>query len=76
VAGDFNGDGKLDVAVGGTNVDLLLGNGDGTFQAVQSYTTGGPDNVVTGQFDASGVLDLAAATNIGNVLVLYPANFR
>ena len=34
VLGDFNGDGKLDVAVlNGGQVDLLAGNGDGTLQA-------------------------------------------
>ena len=36
-AGDFNGDGKLDLATAGTfgassSVNILLGNGDGTFQ--------------------------------------------
>ena len=31
VVSDFNGDGKLDVAIGSLGV-LLLGNGDGTFQ--------------------------------------------
>jgi hypothetical protein len=73
VAGDFNGDGKLDVAVGGGNLDVLLGNGDGTFKAAQVYNTSGPDKVVTGQFGLSGALDLAGVTNIGNVMILYPA---
>src|SRR5713226_1273541 len=29
--GDFNGDGKPDLAVAGDNVSILLGHGDGTF---------------------------------------------
>jgi Bacterial Ig-like domain (group 3)/FG-GAP-like repeat len=33
--GDFNGDGKPDILVGGTQFALYLGNGDGTFQPPQ-----------------------------------------
>ena len=43
--GDVNGDGKPDLAVGnrwryGNMVSVLLGNGDGTFQAQQTFATG------------------------------------
>ncbi|HYL72709.1 MAG TPA: FG-GAP-like repeat-containing protein [Bryobacteraceae bacterium] len=61
--GDFNGDGRADLAAPsfGTNqVSVLLGKGDGTFQAAVAYATDlGPAQVVTGDFNADGRLDLA-----------------
>ena len=42
MAEDFNGDGKADLAAAGCGtVSVLLGNGDGTFQAAVNYTAGG-----------------------------------
>jgi FG-GAP-like repeat len=42
VAADFSGDGKIDLAVTNTNgVDILLGNGDGTFQAPVTFAVNG-----------------------------------
>ena len=65
MAGDFAGDGHLDLAVanGGSNdVSVLLGNGDGTFQPQVTYAVGnGPDAIVAGDFTGDGHLDLAVA---------------
>jgi hypothetical protein len=63
--GDFNGDGKQDVAV--TNqqdaaITVLLGNGDGSFQPGVNYSVGDhPAGIVAGDFNQDGVLDLAVA---------------
>ncbi len=69
VVGDFNGDGKLDLAAAVGNLDgtgaevaVLLGSGDGTFQYPVNYATGqGPFSVVVGDFNHDGKLDLATA---------------
>ena len=64
VVADFNGDGKLDLAVsnvGSGNVSVLLGNGDGTFQPATNFDTGLPNPVALakGDFNNDGKLDLA-----------------
>ncbi len=67
VAGDFNHDGKIDLAVSGGstggNVDVLLGNGDGTFQSPVTYASGNGSTwaLVLGDFNGDGNLDLVTS---------------
>jgi hypothetical protein len=65
VTADFNGDGRLDLAVANPSsdsVNVLLGNGNGTFQASKSSAAGdNPISIAVGDFNADGKLDLAAA---------------
>jgi hypothetical protein len=76
VAGDFTGDGNLDLAVGdegelSSNIVVLLGHGDGTFtevhdsqgRPVRPSVEGRPFALVTGDFNGDGHLDLASAND-------------
>lgn len=66
VAGDFNHDGHIDLAVGSDSggVSILLGNGDGTFQAHVDYILNEiVYGLVAGDFNGDGNLDLAVASN-------------
>src|SRR5207249_2010363 len=60
-----NGDGKNDLLVANRSnitVGVLLGNGDGTFAAMQTFTTGsGPYAVAVADVNGDGKLDVAVA---------------
>lgn len=62
VARDFNADGRADVAVcnvNNGNAAVLLGKGDGTFEARVNYTVGTqPIAILCANFDADAALDL------------------
>jgi hypothetical protein len=60
VAGDFNGDAKLDLAlIAGEGVTIWMGNGDGSFYlGTPIVTTFYPTGVVAGDFNEDGNLDL------------------
>jgi len=79
--GDFNGDGKADLATAGGTNGIFVGNGDGTFQSLPGSTSGTvlpllATEVVTGQgplaaydLNGSGKIDLVA----GNTFFLQTA---
>src|SRR5262245_43847376 len=76
LAGDFNGDGQVDIATSNTftnNVSVLLGLGDGTFQPAQNFAVGAlPYGIVAGDFNSDRRLDLAtgnAGSNDASVLL-------
>jgi hypothetical protein len=81
VAVDFNKDGKLDIAVVGTcfdssctegGVNILLGNGDGTFQSPVPYRTGDQYSLslVAGDFNGDKQLDIAVMNQLSSVSIL------
>jgi hypothetical protein len=77
-SGDLNGDGKLDVAVAtttGSNIHVLLGNGDGTLQTQVAYAAdANPADVVIADFDGDGKADVASANIFGSDVSVFIGN--
>ncbi len=71
VSADFNGDGRPDLATANLDdntVSVLLGNGDGTFQAARTSGTGiGPQTLVAGDLNGDARTDLVTL-NTGGTL--------
>ncbi|HKW34189.1 MAG TPA: VCBS repeat-containing protein, partial [Candidatus Acidoferrum sp.] len=80
--GDFNGDGKMDLAVvdRGVSTDSVffyMGNGDGTFQAPTSVGLGGllnSNQIVAADFNKDGHLDVAVSEISGSNIVVILGN--
>src|SRR5206468_1542294 len=78
--GDFNHDGKLDVAVDNScpdigctsgSVNILLGNGNGAFQPPVAYASGGSAfSVETGDVNGDGNLDVVVVNGSNSAGVL------
>src|SRR5262249_52436624 len=73
-AGDFNGDGRLDLATTNTTFDAVavsLGLGDGTFQPpVLIASNANPRGIATGDFNGDGWLDLATSSSRTNDVMI------
>ena len=66
VIGDFNGDGKPDLATANStsnNISILLNHGNGTFPTHVEYKPDlSPGNIISGDFNGDGKLDLVVTT--------------
>ena len=69
--GDFNKDGKQDlaVAVSGGQIEVLLGKGDGTFAVPVAYNVNSATQLIVADVNADGFPDLLALVS-GNFAVL------
>lgn len=78
IAADFNGDGKLDLALLDVDPSMLvvaLGNGDGTFQSPSQYATGNqPEGLVAADFNGDGKLDVAVVNHEDNTVSVFLGN--
>lgn len=78
-AGDFNGDGRLDLAIANAasgTVTVLLGSGAGTFDTVASSPATGlaPSSIAVGDFNGDNRLDLAVTNGGSNNLTVLLGN--
>jgi uncharacterized repeat protein (TIGR01451 family) len=75
---DLNGDGKADLVtadIATSAVSVLLGNGDGTFQAQQTYAAGGNSTfVAVADLNEDGKPDLIVANEFSNTLSVLLGN--
>ena len=76
--GDFDRDGTSDLAIANTasgSVSVLLGDGDGNFQAPRTFAAGAAVwAVAIGDFNGDGAPDLATADNGANTVSVLPGN--
>jgi hypothetical protein len=77
---DVNGDGKLDLLTannGNDTAGVLVGNGNGTFQPIATYSTGDnsfPYNIAVADVNGDGKLDLLTANNGNNTAGVLQGN--
>ncbi len=77
VVGDFNGDGMKDIGAAnfGNSFNTYIGNGDGSFDLLEVYTTGAnSQRIITSDLNNDGVLDLGLVNNVDNNFDIFLAH--
>jgi hypothetical protein len=75
VAADFNGDGKLDLAISdGGQLEILLGNGDGSFTPGPAAKPYGGPVMAAGDFYGDGKTDLASEDGYSHQIAILRGN--
>jgi hypothetical protein len=76
ISADFNGDGKMDIAV--QDGEILLGKGDGTFTpGPQPWNSGSNDfytGMVAGDFNRDGKIDMAVVSSASDEVQIWLGN--
>ncbi len=69
--GDINGDGHADIAVmNAAGLNVLLGNGDGSFKPLLNYPKAMGGSVAIGDFNRDGLGDVVVASATGAIVML------
>jgi uncharacterized repeat protein (TIGR01451 family) len=75
VMDDFNNDGNEDIAVAGSGgLFVLLGNGDGTFQAPVKISSDPMAGIVNGDFNQDGNEDIAVTNPAAGTIEIFDGN--
>jgi VCBS repeat protein/putative Ig domain-containing protein/List-Bact-rpt repeat protein/FG-GAP repeat protein len=72
-AGDFDGDGNLDIAMTkfSNTIAVILGNGDGTFGAATTFPIGHSTAIAVGDFNRDGKFDLAVTDSNNDTVSIF-----
>ena len=77
--GEFNGDGKLDVATADAyndNISVFAGDGSGNFLPAMTHNLGtDPTRILSGNFNGDGKLDLVITRSLTNSVLLIFNNY-